>query len=288
MNVIKLLREKYYVVSTDINEYSEGFLLSDKYYVVPPAVRKEEFINELESIVEEENIDYVIPTVDEEIEVLTSYNIKYREKFILHPKETVSIALNKLKTYDFLKNKIPEIIPEYSIDPNNVKSDIVVKKPIKGRGSRDISIGKKNDFKREEGYFFVEYLPGNEWTVDAISDKNGQLVIAVPRIRLKTRCGISVIGKIVMNKKIISYVEEIVNNLKLTGSFNIQFKEDKNKEAKLQEINIRFSGGLDITAAAGVNLPEILLEVWKKGKLEKKLSIKEGTYVKISHAYFWK
>ena len=134
----------------------------------------------------------------------------------------------------------------------------------------------------------MEYLPGNEWTVDAISDKSGKLVIAVPRIRLKTRCGISVIGKIVMNKKIISYVEEIVNNLKLTGSFNIQFKEDKNKEAKLQEINIRFSGGLDITAAAGVNLPEILLEVWKKGKLEKKLSIKEGTYVKISHVYFWK
>lgn len=287
INVIKLLRDKYYIVSTDINEYSEGFALSNKYYVIPPASEKEEFIKSLETIIEEENIDLAIPTVDEEIEVLANNNIRHREKLILHPRETVNICLNKLKTYEYLKDKIPEIIPAYSQDPSNIKSEKIVKKPIKSRGSRNIYIGNKDEFEKEEGYFFVEYLPGNEWTVDAIADKDGKLVLAIPRIRLKTKSGVSMIGKIEMNKNILKYVETITEHLKFTGGFNIQFKEDQNKNIKLQEINVRFSGGLDITAASGANLPEILIDLWK-GKKPNNIIIKEGIYVKITQVYRWK
>lgn len=289
INVIKLLkREGYYIISTDINPYSEGFVLSDKYYIINPANEREKFIEDLERIIENEKIDLVIPTVDEEIEVLANNEIKYKEKIVIHPKETVNICLNKLKTYEFLKDKIPEIIPEYSDNPKDLKSEKIVKKPIKGRGSRDITIGNKNEFKKEDGFFFVEYLPGNEWTVDALTDKNGNLVAAIPRIRLKTKAGVSIIGEIKMNKKIIEYIDKITRILKFTGGFNIQFKEDKDGNPKLQEINLRFSGGLDITDAAGVNLPKILIDIWMNKKFNKKFNIKEGKYVKIPTVYYWK
>lgn len=289
INVIKQLKRKgHYVVSTDINPYSEGFVLSDKYYLIPPADERERFIEELERVIERESIDLVIPTVDEEIAVLANNEIKYRKKIILHPKETVDVCLNKLRTYEYFSNKIPELIPEYSDDPKDLKSEIIVKKPIRGRGSRGILIGNKSEFRKEEGYFFVEYLPGREWTVDAVTDKNGKLFIAIPRVRLKARSGVSVIGEVKMDRKVIVYVEKITEFLKFTGGFNVQFREDSNGEIKLQEINLRFSGGLDITEAAGVNLPHILVSIWMGKKMRSKVSIREGIYVKIHRVYRWK
>ena len=80
INVIKLLKGEYYIVSTDINPYSEGFAISDKYYLISPAYNEKQFIKDIERIIEEEKIDLVIPTVDEEIEVLAKNNMRFSEK----------------------------------------------------------------------------------------------------------------------------------------------------------------------------------------------------------------
>ncbi|RIB35348.1 MAG: hypothetical protein BXU00_02370 [Candidatus Nanoclepta minutus] len=285
INVIKLLKKEYYIVSTDINPYSEGFAISNKYYLISPASNEEQFIKDIEKIIEEEKIDLVIPTVDEEIEVLAKNNISFSEKIVIHPREIVEICLNKCNIYLYLKDKIPEIIPEFSLDPKDLNSEKVVKKPIKGRGSRNIYIGNKNEFKKEDGFFFVEYLPGREWTVDAIADKNSNIIIAVPRIRLKVREGISMVGEVKLDKKILEYVKEISEYLKFRGAFNVQFKEDINGNPKLQEINLRFSGGLDITAAAGANLPKILVKYWLYEEIPNGIEIKEGIYAKVPEVY---
>jgi len=285
INVIKLLKGEYYIISTDINPYSEGFAISNRYYLISPAYDEKRFISDLERIIEEEGVDLIIPTVDEEIEVLAKNNIRFSEKIIIHPKETVEMCLNKYRTYEYLKNKIPEIIPEFSLDPKDLSSEKIVKKPLKGRGSRNIYIGSKNEFKREDGFFFVEYLPGKEWTVDAIADKNNNIIIAVPRVRLKTREGTSMVGEIRLDEGIIEYVKEISKHLKFRGAFNVQFKEDFRGSPKLQEINPRFSGGLDITAAAGANLPRILVRYWLYGEIPNSIEIKEGIYVKVPEVY---
>jgi len=285
INVVKLLRGGYYIVSIDMNPYSEGFALSDKYYVSPPASEERVFVEFLDGLVERESLDLVIPTVDEEIEVLVSFPPKYIDRVVVHPRETVEICLNKLKTYEYLEKRIPEIIPEFSVDPSSMKAEVVVKKPVKGRGGRGISNGDRKGFSREEGFFYIEYLPGREWTVDAVADKDGNVIVAVPRIRLKTRAGVSVVGRVVMDRRIIKYVETLAEHIKFTGGFNVQFKEDARGDPKLQEVNVRFSGGLDITAAAGVNLPRILVEYWLFGKKPSELRIREGVYVKIPEVY---
>ena len=288
INVIKQLKGRHFIISTDINPFSEGFVLSDKYYIVHPADEKEKFIEDLERIIENEGVDLVIPTVDEEIEVIANNEMKYKEKIVVHPKDTVNICLNKLKTYEYFKDKISEIVPEYSDDPKDLRSAIVVKKPVKGRGSRGIYIGRRDEFKKEDGFFFVEYLPGSEWTVDAVTDRDGKLIVAVPRIRLKTRAGVSMIGEVKMDERVIGYVRRITEYLRFTGGFNVQFREGPNGEVKLQEINPRFSGGLDITQAAGANLPNILVNLWMKKKIEDRISVREGIYVKIHEVHRWK
>ncbi|MEM4914059.1 MAG: ATP-grasp domain-containing protein [Desulfurococcaceae archaeon] len=285
VSTILLLRDFYRIVSTDINLYSEGFAVSHRYYIIPPAVKEESFVENLMEIVEREEVDLVIPTVDEEIEVLSRNTSLFGDKLVVHPRETVEICLNKYKTYEYFKNKIPEIIPEFSKNPKDISSELVVKKPVKSRGSRGVVTGSKEVFKEEDGFFFVEYLPGREWTVDVLTDRSGDEIVVVPRVRLKTRGGVSVVGEVKLNKSILYYTREIIKKIKFKGPLNIQFREDPVGFPKLQEINVRFSGGLEITAASGVNLPKILVEYWVYDRKPVEIHIEEGVYVVIPQTY---
>lgn len=276
---MRLLR----VITTDIADVCEGAFLSDKHYVISPASQEEEFLGDLANIVREENVKLIIPTVDEEIMTLVKRKntIDYYSKIVIHPRNTVEICLNKIKTYEYLGRVMHDLIPEYSLNPRDLFSKVVIKKPIVGRGSRNIQIGRKDEMREERGYFFIEYLPGKEWTVDVLTDKEGYPIAIVPRIRLKTRGGVSVIGYVKLDNTIIEYTKKILNTLKFAGPLNIQFKEDIDSNPKLLEINPRFSGGLDITIAAGADLPKILVEYWLFNKKPRSLVIREGIYVKI-------
>lgn len=287
VNVIKLLRDEYYVVSTDMSGYSEGFALSHRYYVVPSASEAARFLRALEDIVEAEGVDLIIPTVDEEIFVLANNGLRHGDRLVSHPRETVNTCINKYEMYRYLERRVPELIPRYSKDPRDLDSDPVVKKPVVGRGSRNIYVGRRGELSAEEGYFFVEYLPGREWTVDAAAGRDGSILVAVPRVRLKTRAGVSQVGRVIMNRELIGYVVELARHLRFSGGLNVQFKEDAAGRPKLQEINLRFSGGLDITAKAGVNLPKLLVEHWLHGTAPSGLSVREGVYVRVPEAYYW-
>lgn len=284
-NTLKLLRGCCRLIATDASPYSEGFIFSDKNYIIPPATNAEGFLRALKKIIETDGVHLVIPTVDEEIEVLSNTDFSYKYVIVIHPKETVEICLNKLNLYRFLTSKEPGLVPKFSEDPKDLDSEIVVKKPIKGRGGRGIEIGPKTKFKPESGFFYVEYLSGPEWTVDAVTDKDGNELAIVPRIRRKTRGGVSVVGEVRLRDDILRLSRTVLKILRFTGPLNIQFKENDQGIPKLQEINVRFSGGLDITAAAGVNMPKILIENWILGIKPVNISVKEGVYAKVSTSY---
>jgi len=286
INTIRALKDAYFIVSTDINEYSEGFLFSHKYYLIHPAKDEENFLQDIDKILEEEKIDIGIVTIDEELEVFAKYYNKYKDYFILHPPDTIDICLDKYKTYEYFSNKLPEIVPEFSLNPEDLKSEAILKKPRKGRGSKNIEVKRKNEIKKEEGFVYVEYLPGREWTVDIITDKDGIPMAIIPRVRLKTRGGISVVGKVELNERIINLSKKILEKLLFTGPLNIQFKENDKGEPKLQEINPRFSGGLDIVTAAGINLPKILVEYWLFNKKPLSYKVLEKIYYRIWEIYY--
>ena len=294
INVIKDLAGYYHVVAVDASPYSEGFILADEYYIVPLAYNPT-FIDKLLAIIHSRDVDLVIPTVDEEIDVLARASENNEElsrlvsegKLVLHPLATVSLCLDKLLLYEYLSKTMPEIVPNYSTNPRELEPKIIVRKPRRGRGGRGIAIGRREDFKPSQGFFYVEYLPGREWTVDVLTNREGESLVAVPRIRVKVRGGVSVIGKVVLNEDILNIVKQLTKTIKFTGPLNIQFKEDEQGRPKLQEINLRFSGGLDITIAAGAPLPRILVDIWTTGHSELLtiIRIREGIYYKIYNVY---
>lgn len=95
-------------------------------------------------------------------------------------------------------------------------------------------------FGNPEGFeplMVLQYLEGRERSVDCIAHE-GKLLRYI--IRHKTTHDEQVIEG---NEEVAEYIDNITRRLKLSGVFNIQFK-DSNGKPYLLEINARMSGGL--------------------------------------------
>lgn len=106
----------------------------------------------------------------------------------------------------------------------------------------------------------MEYLDGPEYSVDCVGD--GQKLIAHVQ-RKKPDTG-SYGQRIVVLPELERTVSEMVEAFGLQGLFNVQFREGR-AGLRLLEINPRFSGGIGMSGAAGVNLPYLALQGFANG-----------------------
>jgi len=269
INTIKSLRIisfKGKIVSTDSNHLSAGFFLSDLYYVIPQ-YDDEFFIDNLLRIIKEQNIKVLMPSSGFDIYSYSDhYNLirEYGALPIVSKRKVLEICRDKLLSYEFLSKKFPfAFTTEY---PEKIDTFPIIAKPRFGKGSNNIiMIENKLDLefvmRKFENMIFQEYLPGTEYTVDVLSDLSEKPIMAIPRIRIDTKAGISVKGKIVRNSMIESLCKNTAETLGIRGPSCIQLKESKNGELKIIEINPRFGGGTIFTTLAGANFPAMLLEL---------------------------
>jgi carbamoyl-phosphate synthase large subunit len=148
--------------------------------------------------------------------------------------------------------------------PEDLPSWPVFAKPRAGSGSRDLmKINSVADLKfvPRDGEFVVqEWLPGEEYSVDVYVSRAGQALASVPRVRMKTDSGIAVTARTVLASDVAQYAIDLVTSLGLPLVANVQFRRDAKGVAKLLEINPRFPGTLPLTAAAGVDIPRLMLD----------------------------
>jgi carbamoyl-phosphate synthase large subunit len=126
---------------------------------------------------------------------------------------------------------------------------------------------------------FQEFLSGTEHTVDVLSDLNSKPVMAVTRIRLDTKAGISSKGKIVRRPDIEEICMQIAKQIGIRGPCCIQVKESKDGKIKLVEVNPLLCGGTIITTLAGANFPMLILDMIE-GKQVQIPKISEVTVVR--------
>ncbi|MGE0242808.1 MAG: ATP-grasp domain-containing protein [Nitrososphaeraceae archaeon] len=275
INTIKSLRItpfKGKIVATDSNNLSAGFFLSDLYYIMP---RFDDalFIDNLLKIIKEQNIEVLMPSSGFDIYGYSDNYDLIKEHGaipIVSKRKVLEICRDKLLSYDFLSKKYPFAFTTQF--PEKIDTFPIIAKPRFGKGSNNIILIEnkleldyvKNKF---ENMVFQEYLPGTEFTVDVLSDLNEKPIMAIPRIRIDTKAGISVKGKIVRNPVIENLCKNTVETLGIKGPSCIQLKESKNRELKIIEINPRFGGGTIFTTLAGANFPAMLLELLSNNSL---------------------
>jgi carbamoyl-phosphate synthase large subunit len=136
-------------------------------------------------------------------------------------------------------------------------------KPRRGSGSQGlVPIEDRSDLlqlPKDQSYLVQELLPGEEFSVDTYVSTDGAVIAAVPRERLKTDSGIAVAARTRVLPELIDAAACTARAVGVRYIANIQFKRALDGQFKLLEVNPRFPGTLPLTAAAGVDLPKLLI-----------------------------
>jgi hypothetical protein len=243
-----------------------GKYIYEQYIEGIPYISDDSFITHLKELIEEYSIDAIFPALDIVLTVLKDYENELNCKIIGPSVETSRICQSKDRTYSILSGIVP--IPKLFSLKVGIDEYPVFMKPSEGYGSRGAK--KINNLKELNSQFdeypkslILEYLPGDEYTVDCFTDRFGALLFVGPRVRQRVRMGISVNTRILVGEdkeEFKNIAHKINSTLCLRGAWFFQLRKDKYGVLKLLEVAGRIGGSTGIHRANGVNLP--LLSVW--------------------------
>ena len=269
INTIKSLRMAGFggkIIATDSNSLCAGFFMADANEVIPEA-DDHSFADSLFEVVKKYQVEVLMPSSGFDIYPYSENRKQLQEigaQAIVSDRDKLEICRDKMLTFQTLGSRF--VLPFTTAEANKIDGFPVLAKPRFGKGSRGIvKIDDESDLKyilsKRDDLVFQEYLPGTEYTVDVLSDLNGKPLMAVPRIRMQTRAGISTKGRVLKDASLEIDCMKIAENIGIRGPCCMQMKESGDGRLKLIEVNPRMGGGTIFTTLAGANFPALLLDM---------------------------
>ncbi len=221
-----------------------------------PFVDDPQFIPAIQKIVKTRHIEAIYPAMDSVITMLKSHESEIGCRIITCPLETTEICLSKKKTYEKLGGsiRVPRVF-----QPGEAEDYPVFAKPEIGYGSRGTRIlyseGEVNYHRNKHPeHLILEYLPGNEYTVDCFTDRHGEVLFAGARVRDRIKSGISVRTHFAEEQDEFKPLIDLINQkLNMRGAWFAQFKRDIDGQLCLMEIAARLGGSSALSRAKGIN-----------------------------------
>lgn len=240
-NIIDL-NYNIYLIGCDVTSFNAGNHLCSKTFKVPFAYEAE-YIVSINNIINEFNVDLIIPSTDLEVHTLSLNKNYFKAEIAASDVNISKHFFDKYLTYQlFKKHNIPfakSWLPkEYNY---SVKS--IIAKPRKGRGSRGILINPNSIAELDDTYLVQEYHEGIEITT-AIYIKKNRMIHGICSMERKLSNGTT--SQIIINDKYDSTFLEIANKIAcfngIKGSINIQSIVDYSGQVFPFEVNCRISG----------------------------------------------
>jgi carbamoyl-phosphate synthase large subunit len=296
---LKKLREQnpgIKLIAADIfpKEWLWQSSLADVCYRVPKAVDTN-YVPVIFDICAENRVDYVIPLIDPEVDILSKNQQLFLNEGITictSKSETVENCRDKLKLWNNFQSKNGfHTIPTYSdIDAAISTHDFpLVIKPKKGRSSAGVFkvnniLEVKDTILHSDEIIIQPYLEGKIFTVDVIRDVHGNIV-SVPRKELiRSNIGAGLTVEIIENLELENISSMIANHLKITGAVNIEFIRHDGR-FYLMDINPRFSAGIEFTVQSGYDIVNNQINAFRNLRIEPKNEIKKGIYYKTYQTF---
>ena len=233
-----------------------------------PFIDDENLLDFLNDVIEKYDIDLIYPSHDDVVLRLSELKNELKAHVVVSDDVTCDICRFKSKTY--------ELFGDYDFTPktydisNNLNSldgeFPIFLKPDVGQGAKGVAIANNVDdlthlTAQNPGLIGVEYLPGDEYTIDCFSAK-GKLLYCEKRQRIRIKDGISVNATTIETEDEIRQIAEIINSkLVFDGAWFFQLKRDKDNRYKLLEIAPRIAGTMALHRNTGVNFPLLTLYV---------------------------
>lgn len=283
-----------HVVGVDARREQAGRLLADEFHRVPPA-DDERFVDELLDVCRSASVDVVLPQVTRELPVLARHREAFAEAgatVAVAGPATIERANDKGALAE-LSAEVGVPTPattrvETAAELERACHDLgypdvpVVVKPPASNGSRGMRVldetrDRKRAFYEEKPdgthatldglqgilgdefppLLVMEYLPGDEYTVDAFRappDAADDGSVVIPRRRDEVQSGISFRATVDRDEEMIAYTERLAEALDLSYAFGFQFKRDAEGRPKLLECNPRVQGTMVASTLAGANV----------------------------------
>jgi carbamoyl-phosphate synthase large subunit len=274
------------IIATDSDPLAAGLSLADVGMTVPRA-KADGFFEAALDIITEYDVDIILPSSGFDIGPYAKRRDELRNrgvKPILSTPDTLSVCRNKRRFHDRIADDYPVPETTESIDADTEFPCFV--KPVFGKGSdgarRCDSLNELDvALNTDQEMLVQEYLSGQEFTVDVLSDLTGTALRAVVRERVETKAGISFKGRTRRDLDLEAQCLSLAEELNLIGPSCMQLKIADDNTPKFLEVNPRLGGGTIISTCAGVNLPALTLELVQ----DETVSIPEPREITVSR--YW-
>lgn len=233
-----------------------------------PHVTDAGWLPALKKLLVEYEITHIYPAHDDVILALSRERNQFQATVVTSPTGTCEIARFKSKTYAALAGVIST--PKcFGLNADVPVFPIFVK-PDKGQGSfgakRVDDLPALLEHQRSHvDLIAMEYLPGEEFTIDCFSDREAGLLFAQARRRSRMRSGISMNSAVVQDERILEIARRISSVLEFHGAWFFQMKSRANGELVLLEAAPRIAGTMALNRVRGVNFP--LLSLYEQDRV---------------------
>ena len=286
------------VVGIDMCSEPSAKYLVDAFYQVPAATDKA-YCDIVLEICKKEKVNIYFPNISAEVSAVVARKEEFSKINTIvsvSNQLSVDIANNKLLTYQHLRENgipVPQFYAVHSVEDfvEGCKVLGYPKKPVclkitTGSGSRGVRIidsnrnryqilvsEKPNSFftsyedilsilssvESIDEMMLLEYMPGNEYTVDLLAD-HGKVLYMVGRENVVSLMSIAQESVVAPNEFAYEVSRKVVETLALDGNVGLDFMKDETGKPMLMDINPRITATVSVIAAAGVNLPYLRIK----------------------------
>lgn len=300
---LRMAREKFYIVGTDVNKYHIELSGADVFYQLPSALDPK-YIDVLNKLIQKERIELVHPQPDVEVKRLSEEREKVKARLFLPNKRTIDICQNKFKFNQIINKAGVKTAQSFYIqDEKSLRvgfkelkknHEKIWIRAIRGAGSRaalpltqvEQAIAWIKYWIEMKGlswrdFMISEFLPGREYAFQSLW-KEGKLLMSQARERLEYLFGNIMpsgqtstpsIARTVNNKAVNQAAYQAIKAVDshATGIFCVDLKENKKGEPCVTEVNAgRFFTTSHFFSEAGLNMPYYYLKLAYGERISKK------------------
>lgn len=272
------------IIAADAQSLAPALYLADK-AVLLPRLTEETYIDRLCEVIEKFKIELVVPTIDPELPILSDarkeIEARTGTRIMVADPWVIRICNDKILTQEHVVSNglLAPFVFESATGVSEEDFPLILK-PRAGSSSIGVNVVKSFDeinylLPRTHDPMIQEFVTGEEYTVDCFSDFDGNVISVVPRLRIATRGGEILKGRISKNRNIMNAVEALLRTLPMPGHSTIQcFETDRGIE--FIEINPRFGGGAPMSIAAGADSCSRLIKILQGEELSYDDSFEDG------------
>ncbi len=270
------LGEPLTIVGADMQPTAPALYFCDQTELVC-RIKDPAYIPTLLSVCEREKIDCLIPTIDTDLNILSTTREQFEKigtKVLISDPEKVFLCRDKTKTSDYFTSlglKAPvsfASVADFERARGEGKVDFpAFIKPLDGSSSINAyKVENAEDLRgyaeKIGGYVIQNFVSGKEYTVDIFCDLAGKPVYITPRERMEVRSGEVLKTKIAQDDRIIEEMQTLVADYKPRGQITVQLiRDEKTGEDYYIEINPRFGGGAPLSMKAGADSAEAVVRM---------------------------